>query len=104
VLTWPSFANIDKRQERLLCRWPCVRSLSAEIKVRSRRYVKCYSFEFIVTCIISGRARPEIVLITLVNSLITHSLQVGVGSALVAFCVGTYVLSKYASGTTFAAT
>jgi len=77
---------------------------SSEIKVRSRRYVKCYSFEFIVTCIISGRARPEIVLITLVNSLITHSLQVGVGSALVAFCVGTYVLSKYASGTTFSAT
>jgi hypothetical protein len=24
LLTWPSFANIDKRQERLLCRWPCV--------------------------------------------------------------------------------
>ncbi len=36
MLTWPSFANIDKRQERLLCRWPCVRSLNAEIKVRSR--------------------------------------------------------------------
>jgi len=33
LLTWPSFANIDKRQERLLCRWPCVRSLNAEIKV-----------------------------------------------------------------------
>jgi hypothetical protein len=47
MLTWPSLANIDKRQERLCVfghaldrLWPCVRSLIAETKVRSRRFVK----------------------------------------------------------------